>query len=150
MRTPSGHGIWVKLLTLIHPPPTFYSITHTPLCLRDTSPHLTPPLCPLMEIPSIPPGNLALAAAISLANTPRLQEPPSPSPAAQPSPPPAFLAEIFTKTRNSLQLNPDLVQDRSPHALQSISASEGCILSILCATISDLVTITTQLDSVNT
>jgi len=34
----------------------------------------------MMEIPPIPPRNQALAAAISRANTPRLQEPPAPSP----------------------------------------------------------------------
>ena len=101
-----------------------------------------------MEIPPISPGNQVLAAAISRANTPRLQEPPSPSPSAQPSPPLAFLAEIFTETRNSLQLNPDLVQDLSPYALQSITAGKGSILSILCATVAGIVTITTQLDTV--
>jgi len=103
-----------------------------------------------MEIPPIPPGNQALAAAISCSNTPRLQEPPSPFPSARPSPPLAFLAEIFTETRNSLQLNPDLVQDLSPDALQSITAGEGSILSILCATVSGMVAITTQLDTVTT
>jgi len=80
-----------------------------------------------MEIPHIPTFNQALAAAISRANTPRLQEPYSPSPSAQPSPPLAFLAEIFLVTRNSLQLNPDLVQDLSPPALQTITAGEGSI-----------------------
>jgi len=103
-----------------------------------------------MEIPPIPRGNQALPAAISCANTPRLQEPPSPSPWAQPSPPLAFQAEIFSETRNSLQLNPDLVQDLSPHALQTITAGEGSILSVLCATVSGIVAIPTQLDTVTT
>jgi len=98
-------------------PPLHSTQTHTPLRLRDNSPHLTPPLRPLMEIPPVPLGNQAQAAAISRANTPRLQEPPSPSPSAQPSPTLAILAENFSETRNSLQLNPDLVQDLSPHAL---------------------------------
>jgi len=76
-------------------PPIHSTQTHTPLCLRDTFPRSTSPLCPLIEVPPIPPGNQALAAAISRANTPRLQEPPSPSPSAQPSSPLAFLAETF-------------------------------------------------------
>jgi len=42
------------------------------------------------------------------------------------------------------------VQDLSPHALQTITAGEGCILSVLCATVSGIVAITTQLDTVNT
>jgi len=121
--------------------PCFAYGTHLPV--------LPPPLCPLMEMPPIPPGNQALAAAISRANSPRLQEPPSPSPSAQPSPPLAFLAEIFTETRNSLQLNPDWIQDLSPHALQTITAGEGSIPSILCTTVSGIVAITTQLDTVN-
>ena len=103
-----------------------------------------------MEIPPISPGNQALAAAISRANTPRLQEPASPSPSAQPAPPLAFQAEIFSETRNSLQVNPDLVQDLSPHPPRTITAGEGCILSILCATVSGIRGITTQLDTVNT
>jgi len=131
-------------------PPLHSTQTHTPLCLRDTSPCLTPPLPPLMEITPIPAGNRGLAAAISCANTPHLQEPPSPSPSAEPSPPLAFLAEIFTQTTNSLQLNPDLVQDLSPHGLQIFTAGEGCIVSIVCATVSGIVAITTKLRSVNT
>ena len=101
-----------------------------------------------MEVEPIPSGNQALATAISQANTPRLQEPPSPSPSSRPAPPLAFLAEIFAETRNSLQLNPDLVQDLSPHALHSITAGESSILCILCATVSGIVAITTQLDTV--
>jgi len=64
------------------------------------------------------------------------------------SPPLAFLDEIFAQTRNGLQLNPDLIQDLSPHALQTITAREGYTLSILCQTISASVAITTQLDTV--
>ena len=143
------HGIWVKLLALYHPPLTFYSNAY-PLCLQDILLRLTPPLRPLMDIPPIPTGNQALAAAISRANTPRLLEPPSPSRSAQPSPPLASLAEIFTETRNSLQLNSNLVQDLSPHALQTITAGEGSIRSILCTTVSGIVAITTQLETVNT
>ena len=131
------------------PPPRLNSTqTHTPLCLPDTFPCLTPPLGPLMEVPRIPPGNQALAAAISRANTPRLQEPPSPS--AQPSPPLGFLAEIFSDTRNSLQLDPDLVQHLSPQALQTITTGEGSVLSILGAIVSGIVAITTELDTVTT
>jgi len=142
-------GFGSKLRALYHPP-LHSTQTHTPLCLRDTSPCSTPPLCPLMEVPPIPPGNQALAAAISRAKTPRHQEPPFPSPSAQPSPPLAFLAEVFSETRKSLQLNPDLVQDLSPHPLQTITAGEGSILSILCATVCGIVAITTQLYTVNT
>ena len=96
-----------------------------------------------MEIPPIPPGNQALAAAISRASTPHLQTPPSPCPSGQTSPPLAFLAEIFAETRDSLQLNPDLVQDLSPRSLPSITAGEGLIYFIFCATVSGIVTITT-------
>jgi len=103
-----------------------------------------------MEIPPNTPGYQALAAATSLANTPWLQDPPSPSPSAEPSFPLAFRAKIFSETRNSLQLNPDRVQDLSPHPLQTITAGEGSTLSILCATVSGIVAITTQLDTVNT
>jgi len=49
---------------------------------------------------------------------------------------------------NSLQLNPDLFQDPSPHALQTITAGEGFTLSILCPTVSGGVAITTQLHTV--
>ena len=128
-------------------PPRYSTKTHTPLCLQDTFPPLTPSLRPLIEIPPIPPGNQALAAPISRANTPYLQEPSSPSPSAQPSAPLAFLAEILMETSNSLQLNPELVQDLSPHALQTITAGEGSILAILCATVSGIIAITTQLDT---
>jgi len=47
-------------------------------------------------------------------------------------------------------VNPDRVQDLSPHALQRITTGAGCILSILCATVSAIVAITTQLDTVTT
>jgi len=61
-------------------PPLHCTQTHTPLCLWNTFPRLTPPLGPLMEVPSIPPSNQALAAAISSANTPafRNRHPPPP------------------------------------------------------------------------
>jgi len=131
-------------------PPLHSTERHTPLCLLDTSTHLTPPPCPLMEIQPIPPGNQALGAAISCANTPRLQEPPAPSPTAQPSPPLTFLVAIVTETWNSLQLNPNLVQDLSAPPLQTMTAGEGSILSILCATVSGIVAMTTQLDTVAT
>jgi len=95
-----------------------------------------------MEIQLIPPGKQALAAVISRANSPRLQELPSPSPSAQTSLPLSFGAETFTQIRNSLQLNPDLVQDLFPHALQSITTGEGFICSILCTTVSGIVAVT--------
>ena len=101
-----------------------------------------------MEISPIPLGNQALPAAISGANTPHLQEQPSPSPSTQPSPPLTFLAESFADTRNRLQLNPYLVQDLSTHALQTITTGEVSIVSIPCATIAGIVAITTQLDTV--
>jgi len=101
-----------------------------------------------MVIPPIPPGNQVLAAAISPANTPCMRETPSPVPEAKTLPPLAFLAETSTETRNSLQLNADLVQHHSPHARQSITPSERSIRSILCATVYDIVAITTQLDTV--
>ena len=149
MRAPSGHDIWVKPLALYHPPPTFYKKAH-PALLTGHPSTLYPPLCPLMEIAPIPPGNQALAAAISRASTPRLQEPTSLSPSGQTSPPLAFLALIFPETRDSLQLNPDLVQDLFPRSLQSVTAGEGSILSILCATVPGIMAITTQLKTVTT
>ena len=130
-------------------PHTFYSNAH-PALLTGHPSTLCPPLRSLMEIPPIPRGNQALAAAISRGSTPRLQEPPSPSPSGQTSPPLAFLAEIFTETRDSLQLNPDLVQDISPLSLQSITAGQGSILSIVCASVSGIIAITTQLNTVTT
>lgn len=90
-----------------------------------------------------------MGAAISQANTPHLQETSSPSPSAtNPSPLLGFLAELFSGTRNSLQLNPYLVHDLSPHALQTITAGEGSTLSILSTTVSGIVAIITQGDTV--
>ena len=103
-----------------------------------------------MEMLPIPPGNQALAAAISCGNTPHLQEPPSPSPFNHPSPPLTFLVEIFAETRNSLQPSPDHIYDLSPQARQTITAGEGSILSIPHATVSGMVAIPTQLDTVTT
>ena len=103
-----------------------------------------------MEIPPIPPGNQELARAISRAGTPRLAEPASPSPTQRTTAPLEFLSDLFTETRDSLRLPPQLVQNLSPHALSIISAGEGSILSILCAAVSGIVTINKQLDTVNT
>ena len=62
----------------------------------------------------------------------------------------SFLSDLFAETRDSLRLPPQLVQNLSPHALSTISAGEGSILSILCAAVSGIVTINKQLDTVNT
>ena len=61
-----------------------------------------------------------------------------------------FLSDLFSETRESLRLPPQLVQNHSPHALSTISAGEGSILSILCAAVSGIVTINKRLDTVNT
>ena len=103
-----------------------------------------------MEIPPIPPGNQGLARAISRAGTPRLVEPTSPSPTQRSTAPLEFLSDLFAETRESLRLPPQLVQNLSPHALSTISAGEGSILSILCAAVSGIVIINKQLDTVNT
>jgi len=87
---------------------------HTPLHLGENTPCLAPLLSPLMETPPIPTGNQALVAAISRDNTPRLTEPLSPLPSHRPSPPLAFLAEVFSETRNSPQLSPNMVDNLSP------------------------------------
>ena len=103
-----------------------------------------------MEIPPIPPGNQELARAISRAGIPRLAEPASHSPTQRTTAPLEFLSDLFTETRDSLRLPPQLVQNLSPHALSTISAGEGSILSILCAAVLGIVTINKQLDTVNT
>ena len=140
---------WGKLLALYLPPPTFYFYTCPP-CFRDTSPRQNRTPRPIMAIPPIPPGNQELARAISRAGTPRLPEPASPSTSQRTTPPLEFLSDLFTETRDSLRLPPQLVQNLSPHALSTISAGEGSILSILCAAVSAIVTIKKQLDTVNT
>ena len=104
----------------------------------------------MTEITPIPPGNLELARAISKAGTPCLTEPSSPSPSQRTMAPLEFLCDLFSETRDSLRLPPQLVQNLSPHALSTISAGEGSILSILCAAVSGIVTINKQLDTVNT
>ena len=95
----------------------------------------------MTEVTPIPPGNQELARAISRAGTPRLTEPASPSPAQRTTAPLEFLSDLFTETRDNLPLPPQLVQNLSPHALSTISAGEGSILSILCAAVSGIVTI---------
>ena len=77
-------------------------------------------------------------------------EPASPSPSQRTTDPLEFLSDLFTVTRDSLRLPPQLVQNLSPHVLSTISAGEGSILSILCAAVSGIVTINKQLDNVNT
>ena len=106
----------------------------------------------MTEVPHIPPGNQELARAISRAGTPRLTEPASasPSPSQRTTAPLEFLFDLFAETRDSLRLPPQLVQNLSPHALSTISAGEGSILSILCAAVLGIVTINKQLDTVNT
>ena len=149
-RGPWPPRIWHKLLALYLPPPTFYSFFTCPLCFRDTTPLQKRTPRPIMEIPSIPPGNQELARAISRAGTPRLAEPASPSPTPRTTAPLEFLSDLFAETRDSLRLPPQLVQNLSPHALSTISAGEGSILSILCAAVLGIVTINKQLDTVNT
>ena len=104
----------------------------------------------MSEIPPIPPGNQELTRAISRAGTPRLAEPASPSPSQGTTPPLDFLCDLFSEIRDRLRLPPQLVQDLSPHALSTISAGEGSILSIPCAAVSGIVTINKQLNTVNT
>ena len=106
----------------------------------------------MMEVSPIPPGNHAFAQAMSRSSTLRLTEPASPSPVQRIPPPLAVLPEVFTETRDSLHLNPALVPNltRGPQALHTISAGEGTTLSILCATVSGIVAITNQLDTVTT
>ena len=97
----------------------------------------------MTEIPPMPTGNQALAPAISRTNTRRLTESASP-------PPLTFLGDIFAETRDALRLDPSLVPNLSPNALHTMSAGEGSILSILCATVSGIVTINKQMDVANT
>ena len=103
----------------------------------------------MTEVPPIPPGNQAFAQAMSRSSTPRLSEPASPSPVQRLPPPLAFLAEVFTDMRDSLQLDPALVPNLTPQALLTISAGEGSTLSILSATISGMVAINNQLDTMS-
>ena len=87
---------------------------------------------------------------MSRSATPCLSEPASPSPVQRLTSPLAFLAEVLTETRDSLHLDPALVPNLTPQALHTISAGEGSTLSILCATVSRIVAITNQLDTVST
>ena len=103
----------------------------------------------MTEVPPIPPGNQAFAQAMSRSSSPRLSEPAAPSPVQRLPPPLAFLAEVFSETRDSLQLDSTLVPNLTPQALHTISAGEGSTLSILCATVSGIVAITNQLDTVS-
>ena len=104
----------------------------------------------MTEVPLIPPGNQAFTQAMSRSSTPGLSEPASPSPVQRLPPPLAFLAETFSDTRDNLQLDPTLVPNLTPQALHTISAGEGSTMSILCATVSGIVAITNQLDTVST
>src|ERR1700712_1058099 len=101
-------------------------------------------------ISPIPPGNQALAQALFRAETPRLVEPRSRSPSNRPSLPLAFLAKLLSETCDNLRLSPRLVQDLSPETLQTITAGEGSILTLLCATVLGIVAIASQLDTVTT
>ena len=87
---------------------------------------------------------------MSRSSTPPLSEPSSPSPVQRLPPPLAFLAEVFSETRDSLQLDPTLVPNLTPQALHTISVGEGLTLSISCATVSGIVAITNQLDTLTT
>ena len=104
----------------------------------------------MAEIPPIPPGNQALAHAISRASTLRLPKAASPSPAARTPPPLTFLGEVFAETSDALCLDPSLVPNLSPYALHTMSAGEGSILFILCPTVSGIMTINKQMDEANT
>ena len=130
-------------------PPYILLLLHPP-CFRDNTQRPLPHSCPMTEVPPIPPGNQALAQAMSRSSTPRLREPASPSPVQRLPPPLAFLAEVFSDTRDSLQLDPTLVPNLTPQALHTISAGEGSTLSILWATVSGIVAITNQLDTMST
>ena len=126
------------ILFLLHPP-----------CFRDNTQRPFLPSCPMMEVPPIPAGNQAFAQAMSKSSTPHLSEPASPSPVQRLPPALAFLAEVFSNTRDSLRLDLTLVPNLTPQALHTISAAEGSTLSILCATVSGIVAITNQLDTVS-
>src|ERR1700761_1632066 len=130
-------------------PPYILLLLHPP-CFRDNTQRPFPHSCPMTEVPPIPPGNQAFAQAMSRSSTPHLSEPASPPPLPRLSPPLSFLAEVFSETRDSLQLDPALVSNLTPQALHTISAGEGSTLSILCATVSGIVAITNQLETVST
>ena len=140
---------WVQASRPLLPPPYILLLLHPP-GFRDSTKRLFPDFCPMTEVPPIPPGNQAFAQAMSRSSTPRLSEPASPSPVQRLPPPLVFLAEVFSETRDSLQLDPTLIPNLTPQALHSISAGEGSTLSILCATVSGIVAITNQLDTVST
>ena len=130
-------------------PPYILLLLHPP-CFRDNTQRPFPHSCPMTEVPPIPPCNQAFAQAMSRSSTPRLCEPASPFPVQRLPPPLAFLAEVFSETRDSLQLDPTLVPNLTPQALHTISTGEGSTLSILCATVSGILAITNQLDTVST
>ena len=130
-------------------PPYVLLLMHPP-CLRDNTQRPLPHSCRMTEVPPIPPGNQAFAQAMSRSSTPHLSEPASPSSVQRLPPPLAFLAEVFADTRDSLHLDPTLVPNLTPHALHTISTGEGSTLSILYATVSGIVAITNQLDTVTT
>ena len=112
---------------LLSPP---YILLHLPALLPagDTSLRQKRTARPMSEIFPIPPANQELARATSRAGTPRLREPPSPSPSHRTTAPLELLYDLFTEMRDSLRLPPQLVQNLSPHALSTISAGEGSIL----------------------
>ena len=104
----------------------------------------------MTEVPPIPPGNQAFAQVMSRSSTPHLSKPASPSPVQGLLPSLAFLTEGFTETWDRLHLDRALVPNLTPQALHTISAGEGSTLSILCATVSGIVAITNQLDTLST
>ena len=148
MKVLSGLGIWAKLLALYFPPPTSFRNTYPAWLTRQLITPYPTSMSSDREPPHRHPGIQALAAAISRANTPPLPELPFPSPSNRPFSPLVFLVETFSETRKSLQLSSTPAKDLSPKALQTITASEGSILFILFATVSGIMAITTQLETV--
>ena len=139
-------GFGSKLLALYHPP-TYILQEDTPGLL--TRYHIAPRLLTLSPHgdPTHPLWQSRVGCCHMLCQYPSPSRPPVTTPSGFVRPAPlAFLVEISSQNRNSLQLNPDLVQDLDPHALQTIIAGEGSTLSILCATVSGIVAITMQLD----
>ena len=138
-----------KLLALYFPPHYILLFLHPP-CFQDNPQRPFPHSCLMTEVPPIPRGNQAFAQAMSRSSTPRLSEQASPLPVQRLPPPLVFLAEVFTDTRDSLQLDPTFVPNLTPQALHTFLTGEGSTLSILCATVSGIVAITNQLDTVST
>jgi len=56
--------------------------------------------------------------------------------------------KVFLRPGSAYNSSPDLVQALSSHALQTIKVGEGSLLCILCATVSDIVAITIQIETV--